>query len=123
MNIYVGNLSFKTTEKDLQEEFERFGEVSSARIITDAYTGKPKGFGFVEMPNASEAKAAIDALNGKELAGFMLKVNEARPREDRRSSGGGGGQFGNRGRSGGDFGGRGRSGGGSGGGGGGRKRY
>ncbi|NLI33088.1 MAG: RNA-binding protein [Deltaproteobacteria bacterium] len=111
MNIYVGNLSFKTTEEELKHAFESFGEVTSTRIITDGYTGKSKGFGFVEMPNAAEAKAAIDGLNGKELGGYLLKVNEARPREDRRSRGGGGG---------GHFGGRGRGGGG---GGGGRRPY
>jgi RNA recognition motif-containing protein len=116
MNIYVGNLSFKTTEQELQEAFEAFGEVSSAKIITDTYTGKSRGFGFVEMPNAAEAKAAIDGMNGKELGDHALKVNEAKPREDRRSGGGGGGRPG-----GGGGGGRGRPGGGGGGGGG--RRY
>ena len=82
MNIYVGNLSFKTTEKELQEAFERFGEVSSAKIIMDGYTGKSRGFGFVEMPNNEEGKAAIESLNGKDLGGFSLKVNEARPRAE-----------------------------------------
>jgi RNA recognition motif-containing protein len=105
MNIYVGNLSFKTTEQELQQAFEAFGEVSSAKIIKDGYTGKSKGFGFVEMPNASEAKAAIDGLNGKELAGFALKVNEAKPREDRGGRSGGG-QFAGRGRGAGGGGGR-----------------
>jgi len=107
MNIYVGNLSFKTTERELQEAFAPFGEVGSVRIITDGYTGKSKGFGFVEMPNAAEAKAAMEGLNGKELGGSVLRVNEAKPREDRR----GGGR-----REGGHFGGRGRGGGGGGGG-------
>jgi len=81
MNIYVGNLSFKTTEKGLQEAFEAFGVVKSARIITDGYTGKSKGFGFVEMPDMAEAKAAISGMNGKELDLSPLKVNEAKPRE------------------------------------------
>lgn len=115
MNIYVGNLSFKTTEEELMEAFQSFGEVRSAKIITDAYTGKSRGFGFIEMPNASEAKAAIDGLNGKELGGHALKVNEAKPREDRRSGGGGGGGGGRPG-GGGGGGGRGRPGGGGGGG-------
>jgi RNA recognition motif-containing protein len=103
MNIYVGNLSFKTTEEELNREFDAFGEVGSVKIITDPYTLKSRGFAFVEMPNQDEAKAAITAMDGKELMGQTLKVNEARPREDRR----GGGQ-----RSGGGFGSRGRSGGG-----------
>lgn len=81
MNIYVGNLSFKTTEKGLQERFETFGVVKSVKIITDGYTGKSKGFGFVEMPDMAEGKAAIAAMNGKELDQSPLKVNEAKPRE------------------------------------------
>jgi RNA recognition motif-containing protein len=83
MNIYVGNLSFKTTEKGLKETFEAFGTVKSARIITDGYTGKSKGFGFVEMPDTAEAKAAIAGMNGKELDLSPLKVNEAKPRDVR----------------------------------------
>jgi hypothetical protein len=90
MNIYVGNLSFKTTEEDLRQAFEAFGEVSSAKIIVDAYSGKSRGFGFVEMPNQSQAQAAIAGLNGKELGGFTLTVNEAKPRESRGGRPGGG---------------------------------
>lgn len=81
MNIYVGNLSFKTTEKGLKEKFETFGIVKSAKIMTDGYTGKSKGFGFVEMPNMAEGKAAIVGMNGKEFDRSPLKVNEAKPRD------------------------------------------
>jgi RNA recognition motif-containing protein len=81
MNIYVGNLSFKTTEKRLQETFEAFGVVSSAKIIKDGYTGRSKGFGYVQMPDMAEGKAAIVGMNGKELDLSPLKVNEAKPRE------------------------------------------
>ncbi len=94
MNIYVGNLSYEVTEEDLRTSFESFGKVESASIINDKYSGKSKGFGFIEMPSAEEAKAAIDGLNGKELKGRNLNVNEARPRsEGRRDKGerGGGG--------------------------------
>jgi len=119
MNIFVGNLSFKTTEEELQKEFEAFGEVDSVKIIMDQYTLKSRGFGFVEMGNRDHALAAIAGLNGKELAGQTLTVNEARPREARRGqgrerSGGGGGGYGGRGRSGGGYGSGGRSGGGGG---------
>jgi len=94
MNIYVGNLSFNCTEADLRTAFSAHGEVESVRMITDRDTGRSKGFGFVEMPNNSEAEAAIQALNGKELMERELKVNEARPREERprRTGGGGGGR-------------------------------
>ena len=85
MNIFVGSLSFKTTEEELQKEFEAFGEVDSVKIILDHETFKSRGFAFVTMPNQDQATAAIAALNGKEINGFALKVNEARPRE----SGGG----------------------------------
>ncbi len=84
MNIYVGNLSFDTSENGLRAAFEEFGQVDSARIITDRDTGRAKGFGFVEMPNNNEANAAINELNGKELDGRSLNVNEARPRPQRR---------------------------------------
>ncbi len=84
MNIYVGNLSYDTTEDDLRQAFESFGEVSSVNIITDKYTGKAKGFGFVEMSNQDEAKAAIEGLNSQEMNGRTLNVNEARPRSDNR---------------------------------------
>src|SRR5919108_2412688 len=81
MNIYVGNMSYDVTEADLQAAFEAFGAVASVSIITDQYSGQSKGFGFVEMPSASEAQAAISGLHGKELMGRTLTVNEARPRE------------------------------------------
>ena len=85
MNIYVGNLSFDTTEEDLRQAFDPFGQISSVRVITDRDTGRSKGFGFVEMPNDAEAQSAVTGLNGKELQGRSLKVSEARPRsEDRR---------------------------------------
>jgi RNA recognition motif-containing protein len=83
MNIYVGNLSFRTTEKELQGRFETFGVVKSAKIVTDGYTGKSKGFGYVEMPDLAEGKAAIAGMNGKELDRSPLKVNEAKPRQER----------------------------------------
>ncbi len=87
MNIYVGNLSFDTAEGGLREAFSAFGEVASARVITDRETGRNKGFGFVEMPDDSQARAAIEGLDGKELDGRTIKVNESKPREN---SGGGG---------------------------------
>lgn len=83
MNIFVGNLSFKATDSDLRQAFEAHGQVSSASVIMDKFTGKSRGFGFVEMPNENEAKAAIEALNNTDLAGRAIRVNEARPREDR----------------------------------------
>jgi len=83
MNIYVGNLSYDVTEDDLREAFEAFGQVTSVKIITDKYTSESRGFGFVEMPNHQEAKSAISGLDGKDLKGRTLKVNEARPRNDR----------------------------------------
>jgi RNA recognition motif-containing protein len=83
MNIYVGNLAYKLSEADLRSAFEEFGEVDSVRIITDRATGRSKGFGFVEMPDAKQAKAAIEGLNGSTLAERTLKVNEARPRRER----------------------------------------
>jgi RNA recognition motif-containing protein len=101
LNIYVGNLSFNTTERQLEEAFASYGEVQSARIAMDRDTNRPRGFGFVEMANTAEAQAAIAGLNGKELDGRTLTVNEARPREDRGPRGGGGG--GNRGGYGGGY--------------------
>ena len=86
MNIYCGNLAYGITSQDLRQAFEAFGEVSSANVITDRETGRSKGFGFVEMPNDSEAQAAIDALNGQDLGGRPTRINEARPRP----AGGGG---------------------------------
>jgi len=96
MNIYVGNLSRNVSEDDLRQAFEAFGQVESVNIIKDKYTGESRGFGFVEMPNRSEAQAAINALNGKDFKGRTLNVNEARPRsQDRRGGGrkGGGRRF------------------------------
>jgi RNA recognition motif-containing protein len=92
MNIYVGNLSRDLTESELRETFEAFGTVNSASIIKDRYTGESRGFGFVEMPNQEEAKAAINSLNGKNLKGRTATVNEARPRTDKSRSGFGGGR-------------------------------
>lgn len=81
-NLYVGNLSYSMTNEELTELFEQFGTVSSARVISDRDTGRSKGFGFVEMPDDVEARAAIEGLNGKENNGRALAVNEAKPRED-----------------------------------------
>ena len=90
MNIYVGNFSQETTEGDLRQAFEAFGQVTSVKIITDKYTGDSRGFGFVDMPNTREAQSAISGLDGKDLKGRSLKVNEARPRRDDRRGGFGG---------------------------------
>jgi RNA recognition motif-containing protein len=90
MNIYVGNISRTATEQDLKEAFEAFGAVQSAAIIKDKFSGESRGFGFVEMPNKEEADKAISSLNGKDLKGRNLTVNEARPRTDRPRTGGGG---------------------------------
>jgi len=81
MNIYVGNLSYTLSDPELREAFAAFGEVSSVKVLVDRETGRSRGFGFVEMPNQSEAEAAIAQLNGKELGGRALRVNEARPKE------------------------------------------
>ena len=96
MNIYVGNLSHEVTEEDLRQAFEAFGQVESAAIIKDKFTGESRGFGFVEMPAKAEAQAAIADMNEKELKGRVLNVNEARPREDRKGGGGGGRRGGGR---------------------------
>jgi RNA recognition motif-containing protein len=119
MDIYVGNLAYSTNDESLRSAFAAYGEVASARVVSDRMTGRSKGFGFVEMPDRTAAQAAIDALNGKELDGRTLRVNESqpKPREERRGGGGGGG-FGGGG--GGGGGGRGGFGGGRGGAGGGR---
>jgi RNA recognition motif-containing protein len=102
MNIYVGSLHFKMNEAELKELFEEYGEVGSAKIIFDKYSGKSKGFGFVEMPNDAEAKKDIEELNGSEIQGRKIIVNESIERTDRRSNfrgggddrrGGGGGGF------------------------------
>lgn len=92
--LYVGNLSFDTSAQDLETMFGESGTVQSASIIEDRDTGRSRGFAFVEMSSADEAKAAITALDGKEVDGRNLKVNEAKPRENRTSGGGGGGGFG-----------------------------
>ncbi len=89
MNIYVGNLSFDVGDDDLRTEFEEFGAVESATVVKDRFTGKSRGFGFVEMSEQTEAQTAIETLNGKDVKGRELRVNEARPREERR----GGGRF------------------------------
>jgi len=98
MNIYIGNISYEVTEEDLQKTFEAFGQVESVRIIKDKYSGQSKGFGFVEMPAEAEAQSAIEGLNGKELKGRTLNVNEARPRSEGHRGGGnrGGGRQGGR---------------------------
>ena len=83
MNIYVGNLSFDATEDEVRQLFAEHGEVASVNIITDRDSGRPKGFGFVEMPQQEQAQAAIKSLNGKEFRGRGLNVNEARPKTDR----------------------------------------
>ena len=116
--LYVGNLSYNSTSSDLEQLFGQHGTVQSAEVIQDRDTGRSKGFGFVQMGSDAEAQAAIAALNGQEVDGRALTVNEAKPREDRGGGGGGRGGYGG--------GGGGRSGGGGGyggGGGGGRKRY
>lgn len=106
MNIFVGNLPYGATDMDLRAAFEAHGTVSSASVILDKFTGKSRGFGFVEMPNADEARAAIAALNDQDLKGRPLRVNEAQPREERPrrerrdwgdGGGGGGGGGGDRG--------------------------
>ncbi len=93
MNIYVGNISFNANADDLRKAFEQYGEVASANVITDRATGRSKGFGFVEMNDDNAGHKAIEALNGSELLGRKINVNEAHPREDtnRRPGGGGGG--------------------------------
>ena len=92
MKIYVGNLSYEVTEEDLRQEFGAFGEITSVSVITDKYSGRPKGFAFVEMASKSEAEAAMTSLNGKTLKDRTIVVNESRPRTDSRS----GGSYGNR---------------------------
>ena len=103
MNIYVGNLSRENTEDDLRQAFEPFGQVESANIIKDRFSGESRGFGFVEMPSKDEAQTAIEEMNGKDLQGRAINVNEARPKAARGGGGGGG-----RGRGGGGRGGGGR---------------
>lgn len=121
-NIYVGNLPYDTTGDDLVELFQQYGTVTSGQVIIDKFSGRSRGFGFVEMAQDDEAQAAIDALNGSPYGGRPLTVNEARPREER-GGGGGGGRGGSGGGSGGGGGGRGGYGGGGGGYGGGGGGY
>ena len=91
MNIYVGNLSYDMTEEDLRKEFEAFGKVDSVNIIKDKFTDRSRGFAFVEMSVSEEGKAAVAALNGKDVKGRALNISEARPRGEGRRGGGGGG--------------------------------
>ena len=123
--LYVGGLPYSATEQDLENLFASAGTVSSAVVVTDRYTGQAKGFGFVEMSTDAEADAAINSLNGTQMGGRTLTVNEAKPREDRSGGGGGGRSGGGGGGYGGGSGGGGRSGGGGGGygGGGGGNRW
>ena len=109
-NIFVGNLDFNTSEEELRQAFEGYGQVDRVSIMTDRETGRSRGFGFVEMTNAEDGEKAIAALNGTQLGGRTLNVNEARPKAERSGGGGGGG-------------GRDRGGRGGGGGGGGRNRW
>jgi RNA recognition motif-containing protein len=90
MNIYVGNIPHSSSEDSLKRTFEAYGQVSSAKLIKDKFTGNSRGFGFIEMPNDKEAQAAMDALNGQDFEGRPLRLSEARPREERptRSFGG-----------------------------------
>ncbi len=88
MNIYVGNLSFETSEDDLRRVFEEFGQVANVTILKDKFSGKSRGFGFVEMPSAEEGQAAVTGLDGKEIQGRALKVNEARPKTEQTEDGG-----------------------------------
>ena len=106
MNIYVGNLSYDTDDHTLTQAFEKYGSVDSVNIIFDKFSGRSKGFGFIEMPDNSEAQKAIDELDGQDLDGRNIKVNQAKPREERggggyrggggNRGGGGGGGYGNR---------------------------
>jgi RNA recognition motif-containing protein len=96
MKLYVGNLPYSTTEEEIRQAFEAFGNVDSVDVIKDRYTGESKGFGFVEMADRSEAQKAIEGLNGTELGGRTITVNEARPRGEGRGRGGGGGRRGGR---------------------------
>jgi RNA recognition motif-containing protein len=97
VDIYVGNLSYDVTDETIKQAFESFGEVTSARVIKDKYTGQSRGFGFVEMPVQSQAQTAIKSLNGKEILGKQISVNEARPRAGDRRTGRGQREYGRRG--------------------------
>ena len=91
MNIYIGNLSYNVTDQDLQKLFEEYGKVERSNIISDRETGRSKGFGFIEMPEQSEGQKAIEELDGQDVDGRDIRVNEARPKEDKPRGGGGGG--------------------------------
>jgi cold-inducible RNA-binding protein len=91
-NIYVGNLSYDVTDDQVRQAFAEHGEVTSVNVVTDRETGRPRGFGFVEMPNSDEARKAIESVNQKEIAGRVVNVSEARPRSDRPRGGGDGGR-------------------------------
>ena len=97
MNLYVGNLLFNVSENDLRNAFEQFGQVTEVRLIMDKFSGKSKGFGFIEMPSKDEAEKAIGEMNGKEFMGRTLNVNVAKPKTDRRAGGGRGSFGGSRG--------------------------
>jgi len=97
MNLYVGNLLFNVSENDLRNAFEQFGQVTEVRLIMDKFSGKSKGFGFIEMPSKDEAEKAIGEMNGKEFMGRALNVNEAKPKTDSRGGGGRGSFGGSRG--------------------------
>jgi RNA recognition motif-containing protein len=105
MNIFVGNISRNVTEDDIREAFSAYGNVATVSLLKDKFSGEPRGFGFVEMPSQAEAEAAIAGLNGNDLKGRALTVNEARPRTDTRGGGGGGGHRGGGGNRGGGGGG------------------
>lgn len=122
VNIYVGNLPYSTTDAELQQLFAQHGEVRKAQVVMDRETGRSRGFGFVEMSNDQQGRAAIDAMNGQDMDGRKLVVNEAKPREARPAGGGGGRGGWGGGGGGGGGGGRGGYGGGGGGGGGGYSR-
>jgi RNA recognition motif-containing protein len=123
MNIYVGNLLFDVTEDELKELFAPFGQVTEVRLIMDKFSGKTKGFGFIEMPSKEEAEKAIEGLNGKDVRGRAMTVNEAKPKTDRGDRGGRGGFGGGGGRGRGGYGGGSGGGGNRGGGFGSRDRY
>ncbi len=106
MNIYVGNLSHDVTEDDLRQAFESFGQVESVNVLKDRFSGESRGFGFVMMPSRNEAQSAITGMNGKDLKGRSINVNEARPKTENRRGGGGGGRRGGFGGGGGRGGGR-----------------
>ena len=106
MNLYIGNLSREASEEDLRTAFEAFGQITTINIIKDKFSGEPRGFAFIEMPDNTQAQAAIAGMNGKDIKGRTITVNEARPRTENRRGGGGGGRRGGFGGGGGGGGGR-----------------